>query len=221
MIRSSFQVLIFLLLSVAAIAQNNLYNSNNQVLMQNRYEKIEGSPYLLEGWTKGVLHPLKGEPIRQDKINFNGASGKFDIVESNVFIELNAALYNKVELMHNGMDYVFVNRVTENDLTYYRLLHEGDGYLFLEKFESDLKSQGANYGVSAEKEKFIPRTRHFIWKDGKLESINRSTKKILEYFDSAALKKEVQSKKLNLKEDADLSAALSYYDQRRAEKKAN
>lgn len=219
MIRSSIHICILALITISASAQANFYNSNNQVLVQDRYDKISGSPYLLEDWGTAVLHPLKGETIRHGKINYNGTTGKFEIVEGDAHIELNAALYNKIELNYQGKTTTFVNRLQENDLTYYMLLHEGNGYLFLEHFEADLRSQGANYGVSADQEKFVPVTKNYIWQDGSLHDVNRNTKKIVSFFDSPALKKEVKNKKLNLKDDQDLTAALSYYDQRMEKKK--
>ena len=54
-----------------------------------------------------------------------------------------------------------------------------------------------------------------------LHEINRNTKKIIAFFDSAALKKQAKSKKWNLKKEEDLTAALSYYDQRLEKKKDN
>lgn len=222
MIRSGIYTLVLAMLSISVTAQNgNFYDSNNTVLTQNRYDKVGGSPYLLSDWSKGTLYPIKGEPIPHQNVNFNGATNKFDIVEGESLIQLNAALYNKVDLMQDGKTYHFVNRLSPDDLTYYLVLHQGEDYLFLEHFESDLRSQGANYGVSADKEKFINRTQYYIWKDGQLHDINRNTNKIIEFFGSAALKKEVKSKKLNLKKDEDLTAALSFYDQRQAKKKDN
>lgn len=216
MIRSSIQVLVFALFAITVSAQNNFYDSNNQVLTQNRYDKIDGSPYFLNDWGTAVLHPAKGEPIRHSKINYNGTTGKFEIVEGDAHIELNAALYKKIELTQNGKTYTFVNRVQQpDDVTYYMLLHEGKDYLFLEHFEADLRSQGASYGVSADQEKFIPVVKNYVWQDGELHTISRNTNKIIKFFDSPALKKEVKSKKLNLKEDSDLTAALSYYDTRK------
>ncbi|PHN03806.1 hypothetical protein [Flavilitoribacter nigricans] len=218
MIRSSILSFFLALITISVSAQNNFYNQNNQVLMQDRYDKIDGTPYLLEDWGTAVLYPLKGESLRHAKINYNGTTGTFEIVEGDAYIELNAALYNKVELNYKGKTYTFVNRLKPDDVTYYMVLHEGKDYLFLEHFEADLRSQGANYGVSADQEKFVPVTNNYVWKDGTLHDINRNTKKIVSFFDSPALKKEVKNKKLNLKDDADLSAALSYYDQRQEKK---
>ena len=112
MIRSAICTLILVVLTFAATAQNgNFYDSSNQVLTQNRYDKVDGTPYLLGDWGTGVIYPLSGEPIKQSKINFNGATNKFDIVDGSNHIELNAALYNKIELSYEGESYTFINRI--------------------------------------------------------------------------------------------------------------
>lgn len=223
MIRSQLSLLLCCLCSSLALAQHTNINtykfdSNQQVLLVNRYENIDGSPYFLEKWAKGSLQSPRGSTVEHEMVNLNGHTGRFEVIESETTVELSAALFNRVELSHNNARYVFVNRLPESDLTYYRLIHEGKNYLFLEKFQVTLQVNGANYGVSTAPQKFLNHTDSFIWKDGQLHDINRTNKKILDFFNTPALNDLVRSKKLNLKEEADLLAALRYYDEQMSEK---
>lgn len=209
-------IVAFLICTVPAFAQfGQIHNSNNEVMLENRYTKVEGSPYLFDEWSEGTIYSSNGEILQHPAVNFNGQNGKIEIRElDNKIIALNAMLYNKIEIEADGQKHVFSNRLQgPADLTYYRVIYGGDGLYFLEKFESDIKEEDvANYGVSKSRNRFVRSAKNYLLQDGKLEFTPRSTSKILKLFNSSPLDKYVKKEKLNLKEDADLRKALAYYE---------
>jgi|GEM_PF-2132949 len=190
-----------------------MYNSNNEVLTEQRYSKVQGSPYLYKSWNKGHLHDIKDQILPHASINFNGESGLLEIKEDEKTIQLNQNLYNRVEIMVDGEKKVFVNRVTPVDLTYYRAVYQSDIMQFLEKFESKLKEEEvATYGASKSRSKFINKTKYFVFKAGKMHEVSRNSKKLVAFFKSPRLKGYIKKNKLNLKKDEDLVKALAYYE---------
>lgn len=205
-----------LFLSSTAMAQfSAMHNSNNEIITENRYSKVEGSPYLFDDWQKGTIYSSDGQILPYDEINFNGQNGKVEVREADKkIIALNALLYNKVEVLVESEKYVFANRLqSPTDLTYYHVIYAGTKLSFLKKFESDIKEEDvANYGVSKSKNRFVSSTKHYILQDNNLTFTPRSKGKILKFLNSTKLEKHIKKEKLNLKDDADLQKALSYYE---------
>lgn len=190
-----------------------MYNSNNEVLTEQRYSKIQGSPYLFKAWNKGNLYDVKDQILPHASINFNGETGLLEIKEDEKTIQLNQNLYNRVEIMVDGKKNVFVNRITPVDLTYYRAVYQSDIMHFLEKFESKLKEEDvATYGASKSRSKFVNKTKHFVFKEGKMHEVSRNSKKLVAFLKSPRLKGYIKKNKLNLKKDEDLVKALAYYE---------
>ncbi|MBX2874906.1 MAG: hypothetical protein KTR30_22475 [Saprospiraceae bacterium] len=207
-------LLVFLFLGSGAWAQGDpLYNTNNEVFTEKRYSKVQGSPYFNKEWNKGNLYDIKDKVLPHASINYNGETGLMEIKEEEKTIQLNQNLYNRVEIMVEGKKQVFVNRITPVDLTYYRAVYQSDIMQFLEKFQSTLKEEEvATYGASKSRSKFVNKTKFYIFRDGKMEEVNRNTKKLVEHLKSARLKGYVKKNKLNLKKDEDLVKALAYYE---------
>lgn len=190
-----------------------MYNSNNEVLTEQRYSKIQGSPYLFKAWNKGNLYDVKDQVLPHASINFNGETGLLEIKEDEKTIQLNQNLYNRVEIMVDGKKKVFVNRVTPVDLTYYRAVYQSDIMQFLEKFESKLKEEDvATYGASKSRSKFVNKTKYFVFKEDKMHEVSRNSKKLVAFLKSPRLKGYIKKNKLNLKKDEDLVKALAYYE---------
>ncbi|MEZ5044950.1 MAG: hypothetical protein R2828_33940 [Saprospiraceae bacterium] len=204
----------FLLSNLFAFSQGaTLYNSNNEVLTEKRYNNTQGTPYFYKDWSKGTLYDIKDQPLAHTHINFNGESGLLEIKEGEKVIQLNQNLYNRIEITTEGQKHVFINRVTPLDLTYYRAIYQSEVMQFLEKFESELKEEEvATYGASKFRSKFVNRTKSFLFKDGKLNEINRNNKKVVEFLQSPKLNSYLKKNKLNVKEDADLIKLLAYYE---------
>lgn len=207
-------LILFLCIGQVIWAQEVMYNTANETLMQKDYTKIQGSPYLFKDWNKGTLYDIKDNVLALPAINFNGDIGKVVIQEEDNIIELNENLYNRIEIMVDGKKEVLVNRITPIDLTYYRAIYQSETHQALEKFESKLKEDDTvgTYGASGKRSKFINKTKFFLFKDGKLHEVNRNNKKIIEFLKSARLKGYLKKNKLNLKKDEDLVKALAYYE---------
>lgn len=210
----------FLLVGHIAWAQDPLYNSNNEALMQKKYSKVEGSPYLFKDWHKGNLYDIKDNVTPHSAINFNGDTGKVEIQEDDKVIQLNENLYNRIEIMVDGKKQVLVNRVSPIDLTYYRAIYQSDLHQALERFESTLKEdEVGTYGASKTRSKFVNKTKFYLFKDGELHEVNRNKKKLVEFLKSARLKSYIKKNKLNIKKDEDLVKALAYYESSMKKKK--
>ena len=207
-------LVLFVCLAQVGWAQEVMYNTANETLMQKDYSKIEGSPYLFKEWHKGTLYDIKDNATTEAAINFNGDTGKVVIQEEDKIIELNENLYNRIEIMVDGKKEVLVNRITPIDLTYYRAIYQSEMHQALEKFESDLKEDDGvgTYGASSKRAKFMNKTKFFLFKDGKLHQVNRNNKKLVEFLKSPRLKGYIKKNKLNLKKDEDLVKALAYYE---------
>lgn len=207
-------LLVFLFLGSLIQAQGEpMYNTNNEVLTEKRYSKVQGSPYFNKEWNKGNLYDIKDQVLPHASINYNGETGLIEIKEDEKTIQLNQNLYNRVEIMVDGQKQVFVNRVTPVDLSYYRAIYQSEIMQFLEKFESTLKEEEvATYGASSSRSKFVNKTKYYIFKDGKMSEATRNTKKLVAHLKSARLKGYVKKNKLNLKKDEDLVKALAYYE---------
>lgn len=206
-------LILFLCLGQLVWAQDVMYNTANETLMQKDYSKVQGSPYLFKDWHKGTLYDIKDKPTAATAINFNGDTGKVVMQEDDKIIELNENLYNRIELMVDGKKEVLVNRVTPIDLTYYRAIYQSEMHQALERFESDLKEdEVGTYAASSKRAKFMNKTKFYLFKDGKLHQVNRNNKKIIDFLKSPRLKGYLKKNKLNLKKDEDLVKALAYYE---------
>lgn len=212
--RNLTTLLVFLFLGSISWAQGDpLYNTNNEVFTEKRYSNVQGSPYFNKEWNKGNLYDVKDQILPHASINFNGESGLLEILEDEKTIQLNQNLYNRVEIMVDGKKQVFVNRITPVDLTYYRAVYQSEIMQFLERFESTLKEEEvATYGASKSRSKFVNKTKHYIFKDGKMTEVTRNNKKLVDQLKSARLKSYIKKNKLNLKKDEDLVKALAYYE---------
>ncbi len=213
-------ILLFLVLCLAGTfslnAQVNgfLVNDNAAPLSENRYAKVEGSPYQFKDWMDGILFE-KDEPFKHPKVNYNGRTGRFEVkVDDGKIIEINPLLYRRIIVQTEDESYPFSNKWDEENPVYYREIFAGEKVAFLEKFETELETNDvASYGVSSTSTRFVEKRNTYLWLDGKLMEVKQNKRKIFEAIGSSKLEKYAKKQKLNVKRDDELAAVLRYYEE--------
>lgn len=191
-----------------------LVNDNAVPLSENRYAKVEGSPYQFKDWLEGIIFE-KDKPLKHPRVNYNGETGKFEVKESDdKIIEINPLLYRKVVIETDGKRSVYSNTWNNAEPIYYREIFAGEKVAFLEKFETELETNDvASYGVSSTSTRFVQKTDTYLWMEGKLMEVKQNKKKIFDAIGSSKLEKYARKQKLNPKKDDELIAILKYYEE--------
>lgn len=97
----------------------NASNSRQATGFDNRYEGVQGSPFLFEDWLEGTL-TLNDSAVVRDKMKY-----KFELINNTIWLKLNTGeeriLYNQellaLELTHNNGTHYLIKKVKLPDAT--------------------------------------------------------------------------------------------------------
>jgi len=213
-------ILFCLILAFSTFAQrNDLLLTNSQTLSENRYEAIEGTPFLFKDWQIGIIHPKnEQEPIEKVQLNYNRHTKSFEIKKDNHFIALDENWYNKVEVVTDKVDtWTFeTDLLPKKAQRFDRLIHRGKDFRIVEVFFTTIITrEKEQYAKTIEIQSFSNKSHIYFIQNGKSKLIKLKKKSILALFPKhkVVLEKFAKDNHLKFTKVNDLKKILMDYDQ--------
>ncbi len=167
-----FNLIFCLSLTICTLAQkNDLLLTNSQSLSENRYEDIEGSPFLFKEWQQGIIYPRNEQaPLEKVQLNYNRQTKSFEVKKGNKFVALDETWYNKVEVLTDTEEkWLFeTGLLPKKKQLFDRLIHQGEGFRIVEVFHTSIiTTEKERYAETIEEKSFSNKSNYFLWKMGK------------------------------------------------------
>jgi len=213
-------ILFCLSLTICTLAQrNDVLMTNSQSLSENRYEDIEGSPFLFKDWQIGIIYPRnEQEPFEEVLLNYNQHTKSFEIKKNNRFISLDEGWYKKVVVLTKTNEkWIFeTSLLPKKKQRFDRLIHQGKGFRIVEVFHTSIvTTEKERYAGTIEVREFDNKSNYFFVQNGKKKLIKLKKKSILALFPEhkLILEKFAKSNRLKFSKTTDLIKILTDYDQ--------
>jgi len=212
-------LLFCLSLTFSAFTQrNDLLLTNSQILTENRYEDIEGTPFLFKDWQQGIIHPKnEQEPIEEVLLNYNRHTKSFEIKKDNHYISLDENWYNKV-VVHTAKEehWIFnTDLLPKKKRCFDRLIHQGEDFRIVEVFFTTIITrEKERYAETIEVQSFSNKSHFYFIQNGKSKLVKLKKKSILALFPDhkSILEKFAKSNQLKFTNVNDLMKILTDYD---------
>lgn len=185
------------------------------------YAEMEGSPYLYDGWAKGVALLSDGKAYKDLYLKYDEIQGiplfKYELTDSAMAFAIPA-----VELMFsyiaNDQEHTIhllsgfkpVNDANGN--TFYQVLENGKTKLLKRTVKKIIETRGFNDVATTKKVE--ERTSYYLAKDKQPVWVKNDNKSVLAALSDKAdkLKQYITDNKLNVKEDEDFAKVVNYYN---------
>ncbi|RNI25894.1 hypothetical protein [Rufibacter latericius] len=211
-------LLVLLLLALAnqkTTAQVYLEEVNGRPIRINQYVNVEGSPYLLDNWSKGTMTLTDGSKYKDIELKYDMVEGIL-LVKNKHGVVLEPLLpASEFSLEDPFAKRVFINGSTlEKDLSknpYLEVLSTGKVDLLKRNYKV-IREEKAYNSASITK-RFVELSTYFIKKGDKLIKVKNDAKSVLAVLgtNQDVLKEYISANKLNLKEDEDLVKLFAFY----------
>lgn len=208
-------LLFFSLLPAFAMAQF-LADINGRPIVMQQYTDVQGSPYLTENWTKGLVKLHTGKTYAEvalkydqvaDQLLFRGerdeAMSFVDAVE-----QFSIRVGDEERVFRSG----FKPAEKTSASTFYQVLYNGKIQLLKRCLKQITEEQAFN---SATKVKTISENPvYYLASQGQPLKFKKDKKSVLSVMEDHAgeVEKFIASEKINLKSDADVIKLFAYYD---------
>lgn len=211
----------FLLTTLTTQAQiSNFSDFSGKPLMITKYDKIEGSPYLMNGrWGTGSLVTERGTTLDNLTLRFNAFENEFEIQRPDgTVIILEKSNYKEFYLFMKDesgtqLKYLFGKGfpATEGKDYFFRVLYNSPKFQVLEKVgAAKIKVTPASYGEAAV-DRFVPKIETYIVVDGKMIKQKVTVKNLASYFPQKTDAKDyVRQNRIDLDLEADLIRFCDY-----------
>ena len=211
-------LLILVNLSYSILAQevNEVSFSNVQPFEENRYDGVQGSPYLLKGWAKATLIDGEGLTYPDLLANFNGYEQEVEIKTEGGYMVLDHVFYPSLVLETEGETYSLVwGKQVGLKQDWVISLYQGNTWSLTAVFRTVMSEHTIqNVGETLEVKRFKSLKEYYLVQGGQAQVIKMNKKKILALLGQ---EKEINSflkeKRLKLNSEAGLIATLQFLDQ--------
>jgi hypothetical protein len=199
-------------------AQMHLSDDIGRPISLTKYEDVQGSQYLSDDWSKGSVKVAATDTKFVDaelkfsdmdnKLYFKGTKG-----EAMAFTTPVAEF--KITISDNGVlaDRDFVSGLDgAGDKTYYEVFANGKTKFGKKSVKTIIEKK--EYSSATVTKSFDTAERYFIYADGKLNTVKKDKKSILEALSSKRTELETYAKahNTNFKKDADVGLLVDYYN---------
>ena len=201
----------------------SLLGDDRGVLIRaNRYNDVQGTPYLNEDWQSGLLKVSAEKSFRLSKMRFNALQNQVEYQYlENVYeptTEFDSFILNdrndegQVQERHFKKGFAAIDENT--DKTFYEVLHDGQTKLLAKTFirineyaEPLSTNRVKRFAKVVVLYLYLPTTNQLV-------KIKKDKKSVLEAFNSStdALTQFVSEKKLKLRSEKEIITLCSYYD---------
>ena len=198
--------------------------TNNALVFGRRYPTVEGSPYVLQDWSKGVIYRKTGAPLEGITLHFDIYSQELLVKEEGKVMTVIPAAVKGFKLYHlEGEDMVFARNPRIEKDKFFQQVFQGRNELWkgyevaLTKQENNAGGYGQG-GNATEIQRFNRKERWYLFQEGNTEPISfKATKKdLLESFPNRAsdIKAFLKSNKLKLTQDGDWIAVMNFIEKK-------
>ncbi|WP_128548333.1 hypothetical protein [Larkinella soli] len=190
-----------------------LTDANGQVLVENKYVNIQGSPYLDEAWKNGALTTATNRSYDKLKIRFDTYAGELEYLQNGQTYRLNPENVKEFRIA-DGNELVFRNGFaatgSNTPNTFYQVLVDGPTKL-LKQYKVNLMESKAYNSATGNRE-FQKQDWYFVAKpDGSVQRIQKTKKSVLAAFPEQKdrVEKLMKEKDISLNEESGLSALVT------------
>jgi hypothetical protein len=181
-----------------------------------KYENVNGSPYLVDNWAKGIVKLSNGQ-------TFKNVDLKYDQVEQQLVFKANGGkLFNFTDTVKEfKVSYLVDNKIEEkyfrsgyigNKKAFYEVIT--DGRIQFLKFTAKVIKNNHGYGESDKVKSLDVTDYYYFYKDDKLIRVKRDDKSVLAAMGDKEGEMEhyVAGNKLNMKKSEDIAKAVMHYN---------
>ncbi|WP_234736964.1 hypothetical protein [Tellurirhabdus bombi] len=199
-----------------AMAQIYMTDINGQVLRENKYVDVQGSPYLDEAWKPGLLISSKGKAYPNSQVRFDAYGGEVEYQQNEKTFRMNPRELREFKILSGSDTLRFKNGFAATNgntpATYYQVLYDGSVKL-LKQLKISMNESKA-YNSATTTKTFAKQELYFINKsDGSLRRIQRNRKSVLSAFPDKKSELEKASKEFNASDEAGLVNLIAVADQ--------
>ena len=193
--------------------------TNEQPIDVNRYNNIEGSPFLFKTWKKATLYDVYGAAYNDVFFNYNGLTQEIELFKNDTeFIILNSLFYDRIvaedEEAPNGQLVLKKGLDPELGESFVQVIHEGEKLTVIKQFNVRKSKVTINdVGKIRNFENFTRTTNYYVISP--LAMVDMSTKKrqLLKLLGKEdELDDFIKAEKLDLDSDIDLSKLFAFYE---------
>ncbi|MEM9984013.1 MAG: hypothetical protein AAF804_02865 [Bacteroidota bacterium] len=209
-------VLVGLCHLVTAQEVNEISFSNVQDFEENRYDGVQGNPYLFEDWAKATLVDGEGLTYPDLLANYNGYEQELEIKTEGGYMVLDHVFYPSLILEAEGETYSLVwGKRLGLKPNWVISLYQGDTWSLAAVFRTVMSEHTIqNVGETIEVKRFKSLKEYYLIQAGQAQAIKMNKRKILTLLGQ---EKEINSflkeKQLKLNSEAGLIATLQFLDQ--------
>lgn len=213
--------LVVCLLLTAEMAQGQamfLTDVNGQVIRENKYVEVEGSPYLDEAWQEGSVMTLRNKTYKNLKVRYDAYAGELEYQQNGKNYRLGTRDIRGFDLATPTGDTLrfrngFPATGGSDVFTFYQVLHDGPTKLL--KQPKVVLQEIKQYNQASATRKFAKQDQYFlVAPSGTLTRIQKNRKSLLSALPDRkeALEKLIKEKRLDVGEEAGLVEALKSLD---------
>ena len=194
-----------------AAAQEIVYDFSGQPVLLKKYEEYKGSPFWYDQWKKGILRLKDGRAFKDMDMKYDIVGEQVVFERSGVVLRFNDPVSEFTlgnELFRSG--YQAADGRTEQ--SFYQVISDGN-VQFLKRINKTV-TENKPYGSATLQKEFTSSEGYYIARGKQLRKVRKDKRSIFEALGnrSAELEQFAASKKLNLKDDADIALLVNYYN---------
>ncbi|GAB5551223.1 MAG: hypothetical protein Sapg2KO_08140 [Saprospiraceae bacterium] len=215
--------ILFLLFSISITslvpAQKSISFRNAEKYNPDLYKEYRGTPYFFSDFTFGWITGADGVEYDKVKMNYNGHTESFEVLEGDRFISLQEAPYKSIVLLEpETQDTITFIRGVHADFAgkFIQLLYQSDQLTMVNQFSINLVENQVNtVGRTDVLKRFKPQNSYYVKlkKEPKLLLLKSNKKSWAQAFGN---KKEIDSfikeNKLNLSKQEDMVRLLKHIE---------
>ena len=211
----------------SGLGAGNLFNlrsdlnatQSGQAYAQSLYARVDGNPYMLDGFQEGVIVTYRNEEIVGVKLNYDGYQGNvIAINQHGDKIALDEKFYKKIIITGVEGNIVFGKPELKGNFNhnkndkFFQVLYDNNGIVFYKDLSITIR-KSQKTGIGDTPDRFVARNSYYVKKDGNAPiAVNLRKKDLFDHFEEtemAAINKIVKKKKNKLRNEADYVALFS------------
>lgn len=185
----------------------------------DRYKGTQGSPYFFTDFTDGWIKGTDGVEYDRVKMNYNGHTETFEVLQGDRFIELQESPYESISLLEpETQDTITFIRGVHADLRgkFIQLLYQSEQSTLVNQFSINFVENTVNtVGRKDVLKRFKRQNTYYIKlaKEPKLILVKGNKKSWTQAFgNKKTIEAFLKKNKLNLSEEADMVQLLQYIE---------
>lgn len=208
--------------NLSTMAQSAIVSDiQGRPFLAKSYTDVKGSPYLFDGWFKGVVKLMNGTVYESIDLMYNQIKDELIFKASENQAQTFTLPIYEFTLRQSEKDVILLEKKFRrgftpvdgaSDMAFYEVL--ADGKTLLLKRTSKVIFEELPYGSSTKLQTIKDNVYYYINTSGKLIKIKKDKKQILTALNihTAELEMYIKGNKLDLKQDTDLVKLISYYN---------